>query len=671
MNNRTLAKPKNQNSTTFLPVFDEKLSGRTLTPEPANETRDSSNLEFGHNFGDVQVESPSFKQSCPLALSGPAFCPFGDACHSCSPSIQAKLKINRPGEESQQSRTGRNYGDVRVHSGAQAVTTARSNVQTAPTNKFLRRQRAVPEAAPARGVTQNKQITFSGTPSPHLLGHELVHVVQQHLGLTHTAAASRTTLETEAHHIGSSLASGENVLVRHAASPTLALYGTDPDKTYTSTVGMETGDKYIAGAHEFHQKWGYNPINVASIEAISADLAKGSGTLDRIRIVSHASQNNLYLQFAAGSPAAVLEEELFATTQKEAEQAGVEITAVYADSASQEHFRDQVVKTESALAGRLGISKAKIAQPEVEQLFRWLLNRHRATGVPGVSQAGRALIIPAIDKLLRAARLVAEATQGINKADVAQLETIVTSVGFTWGAMTAGDSLQETFDRATATHTAYASRDFGKKQAALKKRFTDKSTIEIRGCALGQTQSYMEAVQEFFGGSQGKPAVHAPRMYQYYGKIGLYNVKNTDRHIKYHWEKWKDHADLQANFKKWAPVYAPSQKITKTPTWSDFATYLRAGHALPIKHGSRLFTLKNMTEDQVIDWFTKNDQRLTAKAAIQNQFTGSKLSEEATKRFLFEWLQDQYTDNPTTRIFPYDPTWSAQFATVAGKAAGP
>jgi hypothetical protein len=532
----------------------------------------------------------------------------------------------------------------------------------------LGRQRHAPGSEPARGIAQNGQLAFSGIPSPSLIGHEVVHVAQQRLGSMRRPSASRSSLESEARALSPRLATGETVQVRRAASPAAPLYGTDPDKTYTSTVELETNDKYIAGAHEFHEKWGYKPIKVASIEEITNDLAKGKSKLDRIRIVSHASQLNLFMQFAKGSPITVMEEELSATKQQAAEQAGVEDTAEYADSASQEYFRDQVVQKDSALAGRLGISKANITKPQIRQLFRWLLNRHRAKGVPGITQADRNLILPAINRQIKAAIVVAGNIQGLAKADVGKLETIVDGVRFGWTAMASGDQLQTAVKRAAATHAAFTSRDFAKKQAAAKKRFTNKSTIEIRGCALGQTRSYMEAVQKYFGSPAQKPAVHAPKMYQYYGKIGIYKVDNTDRHIRFHWSKWSRRADLRANFKKWAPTYAPTQKIPAKPTWSDLATYLRAGHALPFRHGSRLFTLKNLTEDQVINWFTKNDQRLTAAAAIKNQFTGSKLSEQATKRFLFEWLQDQYTDSPKTRVFPYDPTWSAQFATVPGKA---
>jgi hypothetical protein len=85
MNSRTLAKPKNKNSTTFSPVLGKKLSGRTFPPEFANAGRDLANSNFGHNFGDVQVESgQSLRPFSPLAR------------------VQAKLKIGQPGDRYEQ-----------------------------------------------------------------------------------------------------------------------------------------------------------------------------------------------------------------------------------------------------------------------------------------------------------------------------------------------------------------------------------------------------------------------------------------------------------------------------------------------------------------------------------------------------------------------------------------
>ena len=84
MNSRTLAKTKNQNSTTFSPVFGKKLSGRSFMPQSANKDRDLINSYFGHNFGNIQVESGQyFKQSC-------------------LPMIQTKLNIGKPGDKYEQ-----------------------------------------------------------------------------------------------------------------------------------------------------------------------------------------------------------------------------------------------------------------------------------------------------------------------------------------------------------------------------------------------------------------------------------------------------------------------------------------------------------------------------------------------------------------------------------------
>jgi hypothetical protein len=102
MNKQTLEKPQNKNSTTFLPLLGKKLSGQTLTPQSVNKGRNVSSPNYGHNFSDVQVKSPSFKQSCPLAISAPAKSPFGGACHSGVPHMQLKLNIGQPGDKYEQ-----------------------------------------------------------------------------------------------------------------------------------------------------------------------------------------------------------------------------------------------------------------------------------------------------------------------------------------------------------------------------------------------------------------------------------------------------------------------------------------------------------------------------------------------------------------------------------------
>jgi len=102
MSGRTFAEPKKKNSEAFSPIFGKKL-GQAINPKSADRGHDILSPCFEHNFAKVRVESGrSFKQSCPLALSGPTYCPFGGACHTCPPKLQTKLTISKPGDKDEQ-----------------------------------------------------------------------------------------------------------------------------------------------------------------------------------------------------------------------------------------------------------------------------------------------------------------------------------------------------------------------------------------------------------------------------------------------------------------------------------------------------------------------------------------------------------------------------------------
>ena len=102
MSSRTFAEPKRKSFTTFSPIFGKKSSVQIVTPAPTNDNYSVESPNFGHNFGDVQVESQAFKQSCSLTLSGPSHYPFGGACHTYQPTIQTKLKIGQPNDKYEQ-----------------------------------------------------------------------------------------------------------------------------------------------------------------------------------------------------------------------------------------------------------------------------------------------------------------------------------------------------------------------------------------------------------------------------------------------------------------------------------------------------------------------------------------------------------------------------------------
>ncbi|MCP4538626.1 MAG: DUF4157 domain-containing protein [Chloroflexi bacterium] len=53
------------------------------------------------NFS-TQAAAQQVMESCPLALSSPRACPFGGACHTCSPRVQAKLTVGQVGDKFEQ-----------------------------------------------------------------------------------------------------------------------------------------------------------------------------------------------------------------------------------------------------------------------------------------------------------------------------------------------------------------------------------------------------------------------------------------------------------------------------------------------------------------------------------------------------------------------------------------
>ena len=102
MSSRTFSELKKENSRAFSPILAKKPD-RASNPKSANGGHDTMDPGFGHNFSNIRVTSgESFKQSCPLSLSSPTYCPFGGACHTCPARIQTKPIVGQPGDKYEQ-----------------------------------------------------------------------------------------------------------------------------------------------------------------------------------------------------------------------------------------------------------------------------------------------------------------------------------------------------------------------------------------------------------------------------------------------------------------------------------------------------------------------------------------------------------------------------------------
>ena len=90
---------------TFTPARSMNPERRFDTPHQAEPalSREQGSPELGHSLGRVSVlpEVGTKSLSCPLR-STPSRCPFGGACHTCPTHLQRKLAVGEPDDEYEQ-----------------------------------------------------------------------------------------------------------------------------------------------------------------------------------------------------------------------------------------------------------------------------------------------------------------------------------------------------------------------------------------------------------------------------------------------------------------------------------------------------------------------------------------------------------------------------------------
>lgn len=235
MSSKTTMETRKKGTQAIIPSRSFMPQRRTALPQHVDDVPASGGRSLhdtltkpglGHDFSRIRVHSDARavepRQSCPLASASPRFCPFGGACHTCPPRVQAKRATGQPGDQYEQEadiaveqvmrmpalqtpvgaadsgraqpatvppivhevlcspgqpldsatrayvepRFGRDFSQVRVHTDAKAAGSAR--------------------AANALAYTVGRDVVF-GTgkyaPMTHegrrLMAHELTHVVQQ------------------------------------------------------------------------------------------------------------------------------------------------------------------------------------------------------------------------------------------------------------------------------------------------------------------------------------------------------------------------------------------------------------------------------------------------------------------------------------------------------------
>ena len=416
-----------------------------------------------------------------------------------------------------EARFGHDFSRVRVHDDAGAAAAARS-VQ-------------------ASAFTVGTDVVFGGggyrpdTPRGRwLLAHELAHVAQSDRGDT---ASATHAVEHDASQAATAALRGRPVRLRTRRRPgELHCFGEPdhvPDLTFVSTSG-EQG--FLNQAVAFHRTWGLAPRRFDSMHHLLTQLAASTGSISRLRIVSHANHDNIFTPLFAGGSAGITEADLLAFG--ESDVAGLRHVLgapMVATAAFRAQVLDAVRGSNAEPLVPFGLDQAgAVPAGAVARLVDTAIElRAVRTATGTIPAAQRATLERALTA--EVAGLRAEVQQqppagaGVTAAQAGDLEQAVAAApGFTFTL----DQQPADFVAAVGAATTGLGQGFRATLDAVRARLGTDSWVDVRGCRVGQQQSYLAAVGRFFGTAGAQPHVSGPDLFQSYPRLGFRTVAEAD-----------------------------------------------------------------------------------------------------------------------------------------------
>ncbi|MCO8145605.1 DUF4157 domain-containing protein [Rhodovulum tesquicola] len=432
-------------------------------------------------------------------------------------------------------RFGRDLSAVRLHEGARAGAAARG--------------------IGARAYTLGQNIAFApgeytpGSPrGRHLMAHELTHTLQQRTAGSASAAAA---IETEAERSVGHLAAGMRPEIRHSLAPrSIVRFGQPqhvPDQTF---IADPAGDGFLTQADSYHRAWGLNPQAINSIAGIVERLAASTGALSRIRLVTHADRNNLFIRMFEGGTQGVLEPHLRGFAQNQGRGLESYLTTQLLNQSSIDTVVDATRAEHTALMSTFGLGQSGARpQPVIANFLRrtvehWMFQE----GAPdsALSPDEQQTVQTQSATMEQSLRII---LNQINLDLLAELERL--SVALRTKATEIlrfpnGLGLQDPdliSDLAAANTGANA--QFYERLTQVRERFSASSTIDLRGCRVGGNASYMSAVGTFFGKNGTNPTVTGPDWWQSFPTLGFRSIPDNEIPTQ------AANADVMASLRHW------------------------------------------------------------------------------------------------------------------------
>jgi hypothetical protein len=372
-----------------------------------------------------------------------------------------------------------------------------------------------------------------------------------------------------------------------------------PQLTYVSGADRH-GDKFLSSAIDYHKNWGLKPQSIDSMEDILDDLGKKTGGLSRIRIVTHALEDNLFMAlFEGGAP-------------------GIEGATLKAIAEGEATLLNQLVGPATALTVDDVLKVLRRDNPDVlvpfglasdpptgvvqELMLRsaTLLMLTKAAGDPTQIAVMKTAITAILPDVRRRAARPKPGGAGVTAAQALALQDAIValnSITFPAFAPTAASiaPIQE-------ANVAFA-RGFSKKMAKVRPRFSSSSWIDIRGCKVGATPGYLDAVSEFFGVAGKTPHVSGPDWFQSFPVLSYTGIDDSNI------AKAAGEPGVAPALDHWAGVTGMTAKISKaTGTEAKLKLYLAAGLVLPVAEPSigtfRLFVQESLKKKAFDKWLS-------------------------------------------------------------------
>ena len=191
-----------------------------------------------------------------------------------------------------------------------------------------------------------------------------------------------------------------------------------------------------------------------------------------------------------------------------------------------------------------------------------------------------------------------------------------------------------------------------------------RSQIEIKGCNIGGNGSFLNKIQEFFGGNF-LPRISAPDWYQFFFSPDFLTIPDSDEWTEKAWVS--DSLLVRDSFESWWRIINTS---LPPPSLEDFRAFLREGKAFPGKVRAddkmpRLISIKRFTPSSFVNWLMDNKYHLQTEKEILRQFFRGTLTQAFQKLWLDVLMDDP--DSPTETLLSADPRYDSHIIKVPGK----